>query len=69
MKSGKERVVDRVLVHISLPYATFGLVVDDGIVSAAPPIAGWCKGKMLDEVIPYFVDRSAEIEIVDPITS
>lgn len=33
------------LYHISMDYATYGAVVNDGIVTLAPPIAKWMIGE------------------------
>lgn len=59
----KSRVEQRLLVTINLPDATFGLVIDDGIVTSAPPIARWAKGEEFDKVICYYQERGAEVEV------
>lgn len=46
---------------ISLPYATFGITEQDGIVREAAPIAKWCVGKRLDTVLSYYRRKGAEI--------
>ena len=33
------------LIWVSLPYATYGIEVDNGIVTDAAPIAKWMVGK------------------------
>jgi hypothetical protein len=30
---------------VSLPYATYGIAVEDGVVAQAPPVAKWMLGK------------------------
>lgn len=47
-------VPDRVFV-IDLPYGGFGIVMNDGLIVAAPPIAWWMIGKP-DYVAFDFVD-------------
>ena len=49
------------LVVISLPYATFGLVVEDGQVVEAAPIAQWAVGKSVEYVIGYYWRKGAFI--------
>jgi hypothetical protein len=43
----------RQIYYISLSYATFGIVVDNNIVIAAPPIAQWMIGKHINEIIDW----------------
>lgn len=50
------------LVRVSLPWATFGLVVDGGHrVSEAAPIASWAVGRPAREVWDYYARRGAEV--------
>ena len=39
------------LYWVRPPYATFGLVVADGRIQRASPIAGWAIGKDADNVL------------------
>jgi len=34
---------------VKLPYATYGIMVEDEIIVEVPPIAKWIKGKKLKE--------------------
>lgn len=54
------------LVQVSLPYATFGLVIRDGRVSAAPPVARWAAGKHEAEVAGYYRRRGAVLTVLAP---
>lgn len=46
-------------IYVSLPEYTILLVVEDGVVVQAPPIARWTVGKTRMEVILYFMRRKA----------
>lgn len=50
------------IVWINLSYATFGLVVRNGIVIQAPPIARWTIGKSSYSVTNYYNNKGAKIE-------
>jgi len=52
----------RLLYYISLSYATFGLIVEKGIVIEAAPIAKWTLDKPIDEVIRYFTKKGGTIK-------
>ena len=54
----------RSLIQITLQQLTFGLVVDDGVVTSAPPVARWAKGEELEKVVGYYLDRGAEVTVV-----
>lgn len=45
------------LVYVELPYATYGLVVEDGQVVDAPPIAHWMVGKSEHEVAAWIARK------------
>jgi hypothetical protein len=45
----------RRLYQVSLPHATFGFEVCDGVVVRAAPIAKWAVGKTADWVISYYL--------------
>jgi hypothetical protein len=47
------------LIHVSLPYATFGLICRNGTVVQAPPIARWAIGKTEAAVADYYRRRGA----------
>ena len=53
---------------MSLPHATYGLLVDErGVVRDAPPIARWMIGKDPAEVRRWLDRKGASIEVlVDP---
>jgi hypothetical protein len=46
---------------VSLPYATFGLVVRNAVVWAAPPIASWAVGRSEYEVYAYYQRKGADL--------
>jgi hypothetical protein len=52
----------RLLYYISLHYATFGLIVEKGIVIEAAPIAKWTLDKQIDVVTKYYEKKGAKIE-------
>lgn len=54
----------RVLYYISLPYATFGLVVEKGIVIEAAPIAKWTLNKQIDVVEKYYLKKNAVVQYI-----
>lgn len=47
--------------RISLPYATFGVAIKDGIVVRAAPIAAWSIGKPA-AVLGFYRRKGAVIE-------
>lgn len=49
-------------IWVSLPWATFGLRVEDGVVKEAAPIARWCIGRSEREVAAYWRRRGARFE-------
>lgn len=53
------------LVRVSLPWATFGLVVVDGKIAEAAPVAGWSTGKPIESVAAYYRRRGGVVEPVD----
>lgn len=46
-------------IWVSLPYATFGLRVDGGVVVEAAPIARWAVGLPEARVAAYFRKKGA----------
>lgn len=53
------------LIWVSLPWATFGLAVSDGLVADAPPIARWALGRSEHEVAAYYQARGAEFRAAE----
>lgn len=54
-------------VWVSLPHATFAIVVADGLVVDAAPIARWTIGRDERDVAEYFRRRGAEFQpLPDP---
>jgi hypothetical protein len=49
------------IVWVSLPWAAFGLVVHDGYVVEAAPIARYAIGWSVDQATAYFASRGGEI--------
>lgn len=49
-------------IWVSLPYATFGIAVADGVVVEAPPIAKWAVGRDERGVAGYYRRRGAKIQ-------
>lgn len=45
------------VIYVSLPYATFGIEVDDNLVVAAAPIAKWMIGKRFVPYIDKWIDK------------
>ena len=46
---------------ISLPYATFAIISDNGIVVDTAPIAKWARKLKIDYVLSYYNRRGAKI--------
>jgi len=55
----------RRLIHIELPYATFGITCEGGVVTEAPPIARWALGCEERRVARYFRKRDAKITVLE----
>lgn len=51
--------------YISLPYATFALILRVGIVIRTAPIAVWAIGKTEARVLDYYRRKGATIERID----
>ena len=49
------------MLYISLPIYTVGLVFEDGVVTDAPPIAKWTIGRPVKQVKKYFRERGATV--------
>ena len=54
------------LLGVSLPWATFGLLFDEGdrCIEAAP-VARWCQGKSLSYLLAYWQRRGAQMRWID----
>lgn len=46
--------------YVSLPYATFGVGIRDGVVTSAAPIAAWALGKPA-KALSFYRKKGAEI--------
>lgn len=51
--------------YVSLPYATFALVLRADVVTRAAPIAGWAIGKDEARVLEWYRRKGATIERID----
>jgi hypothetical protein len=53
------------LYRVSLPWATFGFIVDpDGIVIGSAPIAyKYIMGKHVSQVLPWYRNKGADIQL------
>lgn len=53
------------MIWVSLPHATFGLVIgDDDVVRDAPPIARWALGHRKQAVLDYLEHRGADVRFL-----
>lgn len=51
------------LWRIVLPYACFGICENAlGVVVRAPPIAKWCVGKRIEQVLGAYRRKGAQVE-------
>lgn len=50
---------------VRLPYATFALVVRDGVVVRAAPIARWAVGRPEDEALEYYRRKGGSVARLD----
>lgn len=53
------------LIYISRPYCTFGLIAENGIITAAPPIARWTIGKKASSVVCQYANKETIIKILN----
>lgn len=49
------------MIYVSLPYATFMLVAEEGKIVMAPPIARWSIGRNSEAVMDYYERKNAVI--------
>lgn len=52
-------------IWVSLPYATFAVVVRDGVVVDAAPIARWAIGKPEEKVATFYRRKGATFVPLD----
>jgi len=52
----------RQIYQITLSYATYGIIVDNGIVIHAPPIAQWMIGKHINEIMDWVNRKHGTID-------
>ena len=46
---------------ITLPYACFGIIIEDFIVTETPPIAKWMIGKSLVKIVDWVITKHGDI--------
>lgn len=51
-----------VIYRIILPYACYGIITVDGIITLAPPIASWAVGKSITEFIKWIELKGGIVE-------
>jgi hypothetical protein len=54
------------VLYVSLSYATFGLITQDGRIAEAPPIARWTIGKQVNEVAAYYRQKGGTVSALAP---
>lgn len=47
------------MIYVSMPFATFGLIIENRKIKIAPPIAKWTIGKSAKWVEEYWRKRGA----------
>jgi hypothetical protein len=52
-------------VWVNLPYACYGLEVQDGKIVTAPPIAYWMLGKDKEVVKKWLAAKGAQVVVLD----
>lgn len=62
-------IKDGKLVRVVLPYATYGLIVKDGIIVDAPPIARWLIGKTTAFARLWIRDKRGAASLLDKDTN
>lgn len=50
--------------RISLPYVTFRIEVQDGIVTDTTPVAKWMIGKSIIDVLNFVRESKGEIKVI-----
>lgn len=54
------------LYYIDLPYACYGIIVQDNVVIKAPPIARWMIGKQYStDIRGWLMHKGAEVSECD----
>jgi hypothetical protein len=56
------------LVYVSLPYATYGIIVKDGKVIDTAPLARWMIGQSTKKVRKWLDSKGAKYTVVPPLT-
>jgi len=54
----------KTLCQVKLPYAVFGIILTNGVVSEAAPIGKWMIGKSLDFIKTWVLQRKGTVEPV-----
>lgn len=49
------------LFWIDIKYACFGIISNEGIIIAAPPIAAWMISKSLADIKPWLRGRNVKV--------
>lgn len=52
----------RKLYQVRLSYSCFGVVAEDGVVTAAAPLAGWAVGKTLEEFESWVRSKGGTVQ-------
>lgn len=60
-------ITEMMLYRVNLPYACYGLIVDNGRVTEAPPIAKWMeqKRKTIEYVMLWIKGKGGTVELID----
>ena len=53
------------LLRINLPYATFGIVVENGFVREAAPMGKWMIGKHINMIIKWVEKKGGKVEAIN----
>jgi len=49
------------LYSVDLPYACYGIVIENGVVIEAANIAGWMTGKRAEDVERWLIKKNAKM--------
>jgi hypothetical protein len=53
------------LYQVELSYACYGIVVVDGVVTEAPPIARWMIGKTVQKILWWVLGKIGSMKVID----
>jgi len=53
------------LYQVELSYACYGIVVVDGVVTDAPPIARWMIGKTVQKILWWVLGKIGSMKVID----